>query len=159
MINKARWYFNGHFAFYQRQLNLSIERRIALRERFVRELVEFFSNYKGKLFGTAAWRRMIGKPESLVTLFFFYILCSLLTSDRNVSPDIRTPGEVLHYENENIQYWSTYKFFTLISWHFPYRISCENLTKDQEYSLWILLICLLIVYWSNWEKIIDVGHP
>ena len=51
--------------------------------------MEFFSNYKGKLFGTAAWRRMIGKPESLVTLFFFYILCSLLTSDRNVSPDIR----------------------------------------------------------------------
>ena len=71
VINKARWYFNGEFAFYQRQLNLPMERRIALRERFVRELVEFFSNYKGKLFGTAAWRRMIGKPESLVTLFFF----------------------------------------------------------------------------------------
>lgn len=49
-----------------------MERRIALRERFVRELVEFFSNYKGKLFGTAEWRRMIGRPESLVTLFFHF---------------------------------------------------------------------------------------
>ena len=60
-----------------------MERRIALRERFVRELVEFFSNYKGKLFGTAAWRRMIGRPESLVTLFFTFF--SLLTTGRNVS--------------------------------------------------------------------------
>ena len=68
-----------------------MERRIALRERFVRELVEFFSNYKGKLFGTAAWRHMIGRPESLVTLFF-----SLLTTGRNVSSNIQTPGEVLN---------------------------------------------------------------
>ena len=51
-----------------------MERRIALQERFVRELVEFFSNYKGKLFGTAAWRRMIGRPESLVTLFSLFLV-------------------------------------------------------------------------------------
>ncbi|XP_073230462.1 peptide-N(4)-(N-acetyl-beta-glucosaminyl)asparagine amidase-like [Porites lutea] len=55
----------------QRQLNLPMERRIALRERFVRELVEFFSNHKGKLFGTAAWRHMIGKPESLHEPYIF----------------------------------------------------------------------------------------
>ena len=63
-----------------------MERRIALRERFVRELVEFFSNHKGKLFGTAAWRHMIGKPESLVTHFFTFF--SLLTlAGRYVSSD------------------------------------------------------------------------
>ena len=77
-----------------------MERRIALRERFVRELVEFFSNYKGKLFGTAEWRRMIGRPESLVTLFFTFF--SLLTTGRNVSSDIQTPGEVLHFKKQNI---------------------------------------------------------
>ncbi|XP_078344615.1 peptide-N(4)-(N-acetyl-beta-glucosaminyl)asparagine amidase-like isoform X2 [Oculina patagonica] len=48
----------------QRQQRLSPERREILLGRSAKELAEFFSVYAGKLLGTAAWRRMIGRPES-----------------------------------------------------------------------------------------------
>ncbi|XP_068689230.1 peptide-N(4)-(N-acetyl-beta-glucosaminyl)asparagine amidase-like [Montipora foliosa] len=48
-----------------RQQSLPLERKKALWERSARELAEFFPVYQGKLLGTAAWRRMIGKPESV----------------------------------------------------------------------------------------------
>lgn len=65
-LSKAIAFFNQ-----KRQQILPLERRVALQERFARELAEFFSNCKGKLFGTAAWRRMIGVPESLHEPYIF----------------------------------------------------------------------------------------
>lgn len=50
----------------RRQQSLSTERREALQQRLFRELAEFFSVYEGKLLGTAAWRRIIAKPESKI---------------------------------------------------------------------------------------------
>ena len=47
---------------------MSPERRQTLMERSARELAELFSGYEGKLLGTVAWRRMIGKPESNVSI-------------------------------------------------------------------------------------------
>ncbi|KAL9958983.1 hypothetical protein ACROYT_G036063 [Oculina patagonica] len=48
----------------QLQHRLSPERRQTLLERSAKELAGFFSVHERKLYGTTAWRRMIGRPES-----------------------------------------------------------------------------------------------
>ena len=71
----------------QRQQRLSPERRQVLLERSAKELTELFSVYAGKLLGTAAWRRMIGKPESRVKFFqFIHSLSLSLSENIHTSP-------------------------------------------------------------------------
>jgi len=50
----------------QRQQWLSPERRETLLKRSAKELAGFLSVHEGKLYGTAAWRRMVGRPVSRV---------------------------------------------------------------------------------------------
>jgi len=49
---------------FNEQRSLPPEWREVLQERFAKELAEFLSVYEGKLLGTAAWRRMTGRPLS-----------------------------------------------------------------------------------------------
>lgn len=49
---------------FQQQQRLSPERRQTLLKRSAKELAGFLSVHEGKLYGTAAWRRMIGRPVS-----------------------------------------------------------------------------------------------
>jgi len=56
------------FCFVHPQRSLPPEWREVLQERFAKELAEFLSVYEGKLLGTAAWRRMTGRPLSQVNI-------------------------------------------------------------------------------------------
>ena len=79
------------------------------------------------------------------------------------SSDIQTPGEVLHFKNENIQ-WFTYKFPILISRQFGDRLVARIWQKINAFSLWwslnnsldLSFDCILILVGENWCK---VGHP
>lgn len=61
---REEWLLRTLELFNEKQ-SLSSERCKVLQDRSAKELAEFFSVYEGKLLGTAAWRRMIGKPESV----------------------------------------------------------------------------------------------